>query len=111
MIQRLCNPILFEAGRNVPADVTADMLSLALVHFGCRNESTVKSQKKKKKKTLHTRVSKGLSGKAQNLSQLGFVWCQSSGQPVLICELEKANIARSVDSRFRTVPHILSVRF
>lgn len=48
VIQGVCNPVLFSVffffffsrrACNVPADVTAEALSLALVHFGCRNKS------------------------------------------------------------------------
>lgn len=48
VIQGVCNPVLFSLfflllfsrrACNVPADVTAEALSLALVHFGCRNKS------------------------------------------------------------------------
>lgn len=46
VIQGECNPVLFlclaffpRPGCSVPADVTADALSLALVHIGCRNKS------------------------------------------------------------------------
>lgn len=45
VFQGVCNPVLFSPlffprqGCSVPADVTADALSLALVHFGCLNKS------------------------------------------------------------------------
>lgn len=59
VIQGVCNPVLFfsfflfffpRRACNVPADVTAETLSLALVHFGCRNKSETE-----KKRGLHNR--------------------------------------------------------